>query len=232
MAPPGTEEPDTARCYWAFGVVGVAVAAPSAMLGAALVSLGVPPLAAAAVILAATALLTGGMHQDGLADIADSLGGKDRGHRLAVIRDSGIGSFGAAGLVVVSVASVASMAALAGHGPEAMVSGVVLAACLSRPMMAVQRWLHAPPADTGLARLTGRPPLAAVAVSLAVGFLLAAVFGGAAAAFLATAAGLAVTLPLGAFLRRWIGGVNGDGLGATQQLCEAAMLMLCCALAG
>ena len=232
VAHPESETSDPARCYWAFGIAGLAVAVPSAVLGAILVGIGAPPLAAGAAVMGAIALLTGGMHLDGLADTADGLGGGDPEHRLAIMRDSGIGTFGTVGLLAVGVAYIASAAALADRGPTAMVGGVVAAACLSRSMMAVQRWRHEPPSEAGLAHRTGRPEPVVVAISVAIALVAAIIFGGPGAALVALLAGLAATLALGMFLERWIGGVNGDGLGATQQLSEVTMLILFCAMAG
>ena len=223
---------DPARCYWAFGLAGLVVSVPAAVLGALLIGIGVPSLAAGAVVMGGIALLTGGMHLDGLADTADGLGGRDREHRLAIMRDSGTGGFGTVGLLAVGVAYIASVAALSDSGAATMVGGVVAAACLSRSMMAIQRWRHEPPSEEGLAHRTGRPQPVVAAISVAVAMVVAIVFGGPGAALAALLAGLAVTLALGAFLEYWIGGVNGDGLGATQQLSEAIMLMLLCAMAG
>lgn len=232
VTPPETKVSDPARCYWAFGLAGLAVSVPAAVLGAVLVGIDVPPLAAGAVVMGVIALLTGGMHLDGLADTADGLGGGDPEHRLTIMRDSGIGSFGTACLLVVGIAYIASAAALAEHGATTMLGGVVAAACLSRSMMAVQRSRHDSPSDKGMAHQTGRPQPVVAAISVAVALVVAIIFGGAGAAIVALLAGLAVTLTLGAFLGNWIGGVNGDGLGATQQLSEVVMLMLFCAMAG
>ena len=225
-----TAAPATARSYWAFAVVGVGAAGPPAILGVLLAAAGIPLLAAAAVVVAATAFITGGMHQDGLADTADGLGGRDPGHRLAIMRDSGLGSYGVLALAVVTIAIIAAVAALAALGAEAMVGGVVAAAALSRAMMAVQRWLNDTPDDSGLAHRTGRPDAVTALLALAAGVLVAAVFIGPGMALAALLAGGAVTVVLGWFLNHWVGGVNGDGLGATQQLSEAAMLVLFAAL--
>ncbi|CAI8450512.1 MAG: Adenosylcobinamide-GDP ribazoletransferase [SAR116 cluster bacterium MED-G04] len=225
-------EPDTARSYWAFGLIGLGVSAIPAMLAAVLIGAGVPALAAAAVIMALIALLTGGMHQDGLADVADSLGGRDPEHRLTIMRDSAIGSFGTIGLITVSVMTLASIADLASHSVEMMVGGVITAATLSRAMMAIQRVLNDPPTSQGLAHLTGRPSAAVAAIATLTSLVIAIVFSGFGPAFLVLAVGAVITLALGRFLQAWVGGVNGDGLGATQQLSEAAMLITLTIMAG
>lgn len=225
VAWPEGEEPRTARSYWAFGLIGLGVAALPAMLAAVLISAGAPALAAAALLMALIAVLTGGMHQDGLADVADSLGGRDPSHRLTIMHDSSIGSFGTVGLITTSVISLASIAGLAAISVEAMVGGVLAAATLSRAMMAVQRSLHEPPTAKGLASLTGKPDSVTSLVAVLISLVIALIFTGLASAFLMLLVGLAVTYGLGRFLQGWIGGVNGDGLGATQQLSEAAMLL-------
>ena len=71
-----------------------------------------PPLLSAVLTVTAWKVLTGGLHLDGLADCLDGLAGRDREHRLAIMRDSRIGTFGAAGLVLFLVLEVAVVADL------------------------------------------------------------------------------------------------------------------------
>jgi len=71
---------------------------------------------AAVLIVGAWALATGAIHLDGLADSADALGGGDRERRLAIMRDSQIGSFGALALVLVVALKIALVAAVLARG--------------------------------------------------------------------------------------------------------------------
>ena len=71
-----------------------------------------PPLPVAVLIVVAWKVVTGGLHLDGLADCLDGLAGRDRAHRLAIMRDSRIGTFGAAGLVLFLMLEVAAVAEL------------------------------------------------------------------------------------------------------------------------
>ena len=71
---------------------------------------------AAVLIVGGWALATGAIHLDGLADSADALGGGDRERRLAIMRDSQIGSFGALALVLVVVLKIALVAAVLARG--------------------------------------------------------------------------------------------------------------------
>src|SRR5207244_542235 len=94
-----------------FPVVGV-------VLGAALaagdrgLSWLFPPILAALLTLTAWKLLTGGLHLDGLADCLDGLMGRDREHRLSIMRDSRIGVFGAVGLILILLLELTALAGL------------------------------------------------------------------------------------------------------------------------
>ena len=75
---------ELARALWSAPVVGVAVALAGALVYAVATALHVPPLPAAALAVAATLVLTGGLHEDGLADVADGFGG---GGKFAEVED-------------------------------------------------------------------------------------------------------------------------------------------------
>src|SRR3546814_6586134 len=65
-------------------------------------SLALPPFAAAIIALAFAILVTGGLHEDGLADVADGFGGgHDKARKLAIMRDSRIGTYGVLALALV-----------------------------------------------------------------------------------------------------------------------------------
>ena len=171
-------------------------------------------------------LLTGGLHQDGLADLGDSLGGRDPDHRLKIMHDSAIGSFGTLALILVVIVDIACLAAIGRDNPAVMAQTMIGVAAMSRGMMALQRWSHATPTAGGLADATGAPDRHVMMISLLLALLAGVIFLPPILAVLAMVAGLIITYLLGRFLKRWIGGVNGDGLGATQQLTEMAMLMV------
>jgi adenosylcobinamide-GDP ribazoletransferase len=206
--------------------VGIGVSALPALIGAGLISAGVPALAASALALFGIMLITGGLHYDGVADIADSLGGRDREHRLAIMHDSSIGSFGTLGLVIIVIINVACLAQLGAADPFLMATALITTAAMSRSMMALQRWNHPTPTDQGLASNTGKPSTQVMIIALMLGLLAGLLFTSTALAFISMAAGLIITYLLGQFLVRWIGGINGDGLGATQQLSETAGLII------
>ncbi|MEL6316326.1 MAG: adenosylcobinamide-GDP ribazoletransferase, partial [Pseudomonadota bacterium] len=103
-----------ARAAWAWPVVGAALGGAAAAALAGGLALGLPPGPAAAAALAALVLATGALHEDGLADLADGLGGgRDRARALEIMRDSRIGAFGAAALLLAFLARWSALAALA-----------------------------------------------------------------------------------------------------------------------
>ncbi len=95
-------------------LVGAIAAASYAVMTALLPESIFTPLAAAALCTVATVLATGGLHEDGLADVSDGLGGSyDKAHALAIMKDSRVGAFGALALVLALLSKVALLAILA-----------------------------------------------------------------------------------------------------------------------
>ena len=185
--------------------------------------LGAHPIVAAALVFGGSVLLTGALHEDGLADVGDSLGGGTRERKLAIMKDSRLGTFGVMALILMALIKVTLFYELAKdfHWAHALVI-LVGAGVVSRALMtAVWVWLPAASA-TGLA--SEKPELRAglIAGGLAVlalaclGFLNSVlVFSGLVAALIAFAA-------FGLFARWQYGGVTGDVCGATQILTELA----------
>jgi adenosylcobinamide-GDP ribazoletransferase len=185
--------------------------------------LGVPPLPAAVVALATTIWLTGALHEDGLADVADGFGGgRTREDKLRIMRDPRIGSYGALALLLGLLARAGALAALA--APSAVATALVVAGAVSRaalpPVMAML-----PNARTdGLAAAAGRPhPLRAGAAVLVAALIAILLLGNAAGAALLAGAGAAFAVAW--LARSQIGGQTGDVLGAVQQLAEIGALL-------
>ena len=215
-----------ARCYWAFPLIGIAVAGLASLPMLILYFTDLPPLVLAAILLAGAALITGGLHEDGLADIADSLGGQNPEHRREIMRDSRIGSFGVIALVLILGIQLGCLAGLAAAGLTTLIGGWLSAASLGRAMMGVQAWRNATPDDRGLAHSLGRPSQNTMLAGLGLGVVAAMLLSGSLMVLIAAVVALVLTWGLGVFLRAHIGGVNGDGLGATQMLSQTAILMV------
>ncbi len=211
-----------ARSAWAWPLVGAVLGALAAALADAAMWLGVTPGVTAAMVLAFAAMLTGGLHEDGLSDTADGLfGGWTRERRLEIMKDSRVGSYGVLAVVLVTLARWSALTAIFLHGQHW--SALVAVGALSRvPMAAIMAGL--PNArGQGLSHATGRPSWGGALIGLAVGGGIAFILAGLSALpMLAAAAAVCLWLALSARAR--IGGQTGDILGAAQQLAEAACL--------
>ncbi|MEX0852840.1 MAG: adenosylcobinamide-GDP ribazoletransferase [Bauldia sp.] len=223
--------PDFRRGARAFPVAGALIGAVggSVVIGAAI--LGLPPLVSAGLAVAATMLLTGGLHEDGLADTADSFGGATSERKLQIMDDSSVGAAGPArpALVFSVVFRVGGLAAIAEHSAAAAALALVAAEAVSRAAL-VRLWHDLPAARTsGLGRDTGPPDQGAMLVALAIAGLIAAVAAVPAVGWRATAlACFLAALATYVFIRmtaRTIGGYTGDALGACQQVALAAFLI-------
>ncbi|HEV7371564.1 adenosylcobinamide-GDP ribazoletransferase [Arenibaculum sp.] len=185
---------------------------------------GLPAPLAALVAVAALVALTGALHEDGLADVADGFGGgRDRAAKLAIMRDSRVGTYGVLALGFGQAIRVVALAAM--PGPAAAVAALVAAGALSRAVVpAVYAYLPPARAD-GLAATLPPPPGGRVVAALALGAALAGLALGA-AALPAIAAALLAAMALALLAERQIGGRTGDVLGAGQQVAEIAVLLV------
>lgn len=218
-----SDAPELARSMPMFPLVGAAVGAIGALVYMIAHWL-LPPLLAAPLALAATILVTGGLHEDGLSDCADGLyGGHDRESRLAIMRDSRIGAYGAIALGLTLILRGGSLAAL---GNVREVAGALIAAhALGRAAIVPVMLMLTPARADGLGAGAGMPTqgeagmavilaLIIAALSLPIGMALSAVIGAALAA-------IAVAF----FSRAMIGGYTGDVLGAVEQGAETFALL-------
>jgi len=209
-----------------YGLVGAGIGALAGSVFAASQPLLGPSVAAVLAVLALV-LVTGGLHQDGLADCADALGVRDdRERRLRVMRDPAIGSFGTLALVLWALLMVSG---LAQRSPSGAVAALVTAAAIGRFAALLHARWAAPARSDGLGR-SFLPSLVAVGVTGATAFLVAALLD-VTAAVSALLVGLLVAAAVSAWSRRTLGGRTGDTLGATVVLTEVLVVLLLAALA-
>ncbi|MBL8806024.1 MAG: adenosylcobinamide-GDP ribazoletransferase [Rhodospirillales bacterium] len=206
----------------AFPIAGLPAALAGALAYAVTWTIGIPPTLAGLLAVAAAAWTTGALHEDGLADFADAGGGHGTQHRLAIMRDSRIGTFGVLALVVSVGLRAGALSYLA--DPVDVLLVLTAAACASRACVAYAMHALAPARADGLSHAAGRPDRARMLDALAIGtaFLLLA---GPATAILGALAAAAATLACMRRARRLLGGQTGDVLGAVQQSAEIAILL-------
>jgi adenosylcobinamide-GDP ribazoletransferase len=222
--------PDFAAASWPVAVAGAIVGAWGGVCAVFLSLLGLSADISAVGALVAMALLTGALHEDGLADFVDGLGGGvDRAARLAIMRDSRLGSFGALALFASVLLRTFAIAGIMRFDAAVVVSLLSCVGAASRVAGLAPMLMLAPArsdgAGAGVSPPSTRAFLIAVGVVAAFGIipavagvtpwrLLAAIILSGVSALLVTRAA-----------RRSIGGYTGDVLGAAQQVAEIAMLL-------
>ncbi|WP_433126070.1 adenosylcobinamide-GDP ribazoletransferase [Micromonospora sp. CA-240977] len=182
-----------------------------------------PPLVAGGVTVGVAALLTRGLHLDGLADTVDALGSYRRGAAaLEIMKKPDVGPFGVVALVVVLLVQAAALADLAGRSGPAALAAVVAATAAGRfgVTVACRRGVPAARPDGLGALVAGTVGPVALAVGAVAVALLAvpAAPGRPWQGPLAVAAALAVALVLLTHVVRRLGGITGDVLGATVEV--------------
>jgi adenosylcobinamide-GDP ribazoletransferase len=185
-------------------------------------ALVLPGMIAAGIALAVGLLLTGALHEDGFADCCDGLGGGSTRERvLEIMRDSRLGTYGAAGLVFSIGLRWSALSALSpGQGFGALIVGHAVSRAMIPPVLASGRYAR----SEGLASHVAGVGAVEVAVALALGLLVAMIVGPAAGLVAVCASAVGAALMFGLLLRR-LGGYTGDGLGAVQQVAEIAILL-------
>jgi adenosylcobinamide-GDP ribazoletransferase len=189
-----------------------------------------PPLVAALLALATAAILSGGLHEDGLADVADGFGGGfSRERKLEIMRDSRIGAFGASALILSFGLRASALASLA-VTPGGAVAVLVAAGALSRFACLAPLLLLPPARYDGAGRTAASLTLdeARPALVLALAFSLLPWFAGFsfAATFAAPILAGGAVWSLCHLARTQIGGQTGDVAGAAQQISEIAALLV------
>ena len=226
-------------------LVGAVAAAVYAVLLALLPDTGFAPLVAAVLSTVATVLMTGGFHEDGLADVADGLGGSyDRHRALEIMKDSRVGAFGAMALMLALLAKVAMLALLGSvdgavdgvpvgfeEAPfkgwyvcSALFAGHVVSRTL--PLLLIAWLPHVGDVAGSKSKpLADRISLASLLVAaawLAAALLLVLVYGEGVVLAPAMAGATLAWLWMWRWFHRRLQGFTGDCLGATQQVCEVA----------
>ncbi len=220
------EEDNLAGAVIVFPVAGLLIAIIPALTWIIAIQF-LPALAAAGLAITAGILVTGGLHEDGLADCADGLGGsRDHKKSLEIMRDSRIGTFGALALIAGAGLRWVALASLA---PAAGLLALLICHSAARAAisLAMQFSTSVRPQGLGNSVEDGMPEhgfAACAAVTLVIALLFGGFWG-----ILAVAAGYGTAWLVLLWLNHRLGGYTGDGLGAMEQVAEITILL---ALAG
>ena len=228
------DEGDIGRSRAFFPVVGLAVGAVNICI---VLLLGrITPLIAAAVLVAAGVLLTRGLHIDGLADLFDALGGgKTRERALEIMRDSSIGAFGAAAVVLTLLLKYAAvstflMSAAFHSGFSAWEDPHRYAVLVIPPVVGrwcmvwlIQFFPYAREKGKGTA-FKERRNLPDLLSAGAIAACVCSIFSGTAGVLVMAAATLAAHI-FGAAVSRRLGGLTGDVYGAAYEIAETVLFL-------
>ncbi len=214
-----------ANAAWAFPMTGLIIGLIGALAYALAHRLGLPAWPAATLSGAATLAVTGALHEDGLADTADGLGGGDgREAKLEIMRDSRTGAYGVCALVLVLLLRIGVLASFA---DAYAVFWVLLAShCAARAAMVATMWLLPPARSDGLSFEAGSPPGEGVAAAAAIAFVVLLFCLHPMRGFIAALVLIAVIALMAWLAMRQIEGQTGDVLGAGEQVGEVAVLLV------
>jgi adenosylcobinamide-GDP ribazoletransferase len=204
--------------YYFYPIIGLLVGAAAVLVRRTLMMIFPVPFSIA-LVLAFLIWISGGLHEDGLADVADAMGGGwTRDDRLRIMKDSRIGAFGASMLML---ALLAKYAALTSMNPTRLDASIVIAQMLGRwaflPMGYFNLCAHEGLGSEFMKGLTARAVTVASVVSLAGTIMLCRIQG-----LVALALSVVIIIFASLYFRRRIGGVTGDCFGATFQFVEIA----------
>lgn len=219
--PAGTSAPRS-DAAWTWPIIGTVVAALGIVGAVMALRVGLPVATSALIFMVVTTLASGALHEDGLADCADGFyGGRNKARRLEIMKDSQIGSYGTLALVLAALLRWTLLSDLLAGG---FFVHMIVAAALSRAMMAAVMAAVPNARGTGVSQSVGRPTYGAAGVALAL-----AVLGGVATTGwitgLLTLAALGFAAATAGVAKAKIGGQTGDVLGAVQQISEIGILL-------
>ncbi|MBZ9807725.1 MULTISPECIES: adenosylcobinamide-GDP ribazoletransferase [unclassified Mesorhizobium] len=213
-----------AAAIWAAPVAGLVVGLIGAIVFATAERFGLAMGPAAALALVATVVTTGCLHEDGLSDVADGFGGgKTRGRKLEIMRDSRIGAYGAMALGLSLLIRWSALSEFV--DPTQALFALLAAHAASRGVLGALMHLLPPARDDGLSAAAGtvsREIAIAGAVLGAIPLLLLGI-GGAIAALILLGLLFAA---FHALCLNQIGGQTGDTIGALEQVSEIAVLLV------
>lgn len=223
------DDGDVRRASWSLPVAGLLVGLVGSAVYAIVHAIGLTPGPAAMLALASTVILTGALHEDGLADTADGLGGgRSRERKLEIMRDSRIGTYGACALFISLILRWSALAAIA--APRSVMIALLLAHAAARAGVPAFMAFVPSARPDGLSARAGKPSPQSAAIALGLGALVLALGFGLGKTILAIALLAVIGLLMARLATKQIGGQTGDILGAFEQLAETAILLMAAAL--
>ncbi len=224
------EEADFSKTTRYFGLAAIIVALPAAFILWAAMMIGLPAPVSATLALIVQVLTTGALHEDALADVADGFGGgKTVEGKLAIMRDSQIGTFGASALILSFVLQLFLLVHLIDLFPAAPL--IVVMANIASTIVVIGPWAAFKPARSGkgLSKSLGVPTMQSLGFATMIGAPIAIVIGWIAVGFYPTVFAIFICVVFSGIFAtlcdKQVGGHTGDTLGATKKISELGLLL-------
>lgn len=214
-----------AQSAWAFPMVGAIIGALNGGFYLGMLKFGLAANISAWLTIIFHLILTGGLHEDGLADSADGLAsGRNRNQKLAIMRDSRIGSYGVLALITI-ISLRANVMAGFGDNLQTLLIFIAAAACSRSLLVVLMR--NAPyTRDSGLAVNAGKPTLSQTLIAILLGSCSIMLVGKIYTTLLAILLLIVLYMLIKHITIKNFGGITGDTLGAAQQISEITLLLI------
>ena len=212
---------------WSFSLIGALLGFLCGSIAWVLLYLNIPIGIVAFLTVGSMILLTGGIHEDGLADMADGVGGgKSADEKIAIMRDSQIGTYGALSLIFMLGMKVTAIdIILNNHTILVCIISLVISGALSRLSMVTVAFLFENASKTGLGHFAGKPTLNSIVMPLIILTLISLLLLPILKLIIIILLCVLTTIVIGKFSKQQIGGYTGDILGATQVVSEVVILI-------
>ncbi len=208
-----------------FPIAGAVIGTLDGSFYLAMLGLGLPNNIAAWLTIIFHLILTGGLHEDGLADTADGLAsGRNHEQKLAIMRDSRIGSYGVLALITI-ISLRANLIAGFTESFFTILIFITTATC-SRAFLAIFMQNITYARSDGLASMAGKPTIKQTIIAIFIGGCSLLITGKFSAAIIAVFALAIIYITIKHIIIKNFAGVTGDTLGAIQQISEAALLLV------
>jgi adenosylcobinamide-GDP ribazoletransferase len=222
---PAATGADVARASWVFPIVGIAIGLIGALVAWLADSLGLHPFISGTLAIAVIVLVTGCLHEDGLADMVDGFGGGGSPMlKLEIMRDSRVGAYGTSALILSFMLRAGALASFA--DPAFVAPALIAAEAGARATMPVFMRLVPPARQDGLSAEAGMPPDRAALIAALIGVVVLVLCLGFGGGLIAALLVVAAIVFLAWFCVRQIGGQTGDVLGAVEQVSEVLILLV------
>jgi adenosylcobinamide-GDP ribazoletransferase len=214
-----------AESAWAFPVVGALIGALDGLVYLLIIQLGLTNNIAAWLTVIFHLTLTGCLHEDGLADSADGLAsGRNREQKLAIMRDSHIGSYGVLALIAIISLRANAIASFNNNSQTLLI--FIAAAATSRSLLVLLMRSTPTARSDGLAVAAARPSHLQTIIAISLASLSLSSTGNISAALAAIFTLAVIYVAIKHIATKNFGGISGDTLGAAQQISEVSILLI------